>query len=106
MKLHPKVITLLLSALMTSMIFADDRVREVVARGDAVSYDVLEKAVSEQFHGRMIHVDLERDDGKWYYEIRLLQDDGRIVEVELEAKSLTIIEIEGYQLETVLRRNQ
>lgn len=106
MKLQPQVITLLLSALLTSMTFAGDGVREVVARGDAVSYEVLEKAVSQQFYGRMIHVDLERENGRWYYEIRLLQDDGRIIEVELEAKSLTIIEVEGHQLETVLRRHR
>lgn len=106
MKLHQKVITLLLSVLLTPMTFAGGSVREVVARGDAVSYDVLEKTISQQFYGRMIHVELERENGRWYYEIRLLQDDGRIIEVELEAKSLTIIEIEGHQLETVLRRNQ
>ena len=106
MKLPPQVITLLLSVLLASVTFADDDVREVVARGDAVSYEVLEKTVSRQFYGRMIHVDLERENGRWYYEIRLLQDDGRIIEVELEAKSLTIIEIEGHQLETVLRRNR
>ena len=49
---------------------------------------------------------LEEENGRWYYETRLLQDDGRIIEVELEAKSLTIIEIEGHQLETVVRRKK
>ena len=105
MKLHQKVI-LLLSILLAPMTFAGDSVREVVARGDAMSYDALEKAVSQQFYGRMIRVELEEENGKWYYEIRLLQDDGRIIEVELEAKSLTIIEIEGHQLETVVRRKK
>ena len=104
MKLHQKVI-LLLSVLLTPMTFASDNVRDVVARGDAVSYDVLEKTVKSRFHGRMIRVDLEREDGIWFYEIRLLQDDGRIIEVELQAKDLTVIEIEGRQLETVIRRN-
>lgn len=105
MKLHQKVI-LLLSVLLAPMTFAGDSVREVVARGDAMSYDALEKAVRQQFHGRMIRVKLEEENGRWYYETRLLQDDGRIIEVELEAKSLTIIEIEGHQLETVVRRKK
>lgn len=105
MKLHQRAI-LLLSVLLTPMAFAGDSVREVVARGDAVSYEALEKAVRQQFYGRMIRVELDEKNGRWYYEIRLLQDDGRIIEVELEANNLTIIEVEGHQLETVIRRKQ
>lgn len=105
MKLHKKVI-LLLSLLLAPPGFAGDSVREVVARGDAVSYDVLEKAVKSQFYGRMIRVELDRDDGNWYYDIRLLQDDGRIIEVEMQAKNLTVLEVEGQQLETVIRRKR
>lgn len=105
MKLHQRAI-LLLSVLLAPVAYAGDSVREVVARGDAVSYEALEKAVGQQFYGRMIRVELERNDGRWYYEVRLLQDDGRIIEIELEANNLTVIEVEGHQLETVIRRKQ
>ncbi|USE38285.1 PepSY domain-containing protein [Endozoicomonas sp. SCSIO W0465] len=84
---------------------ADSKPLSVVKRGDAVSYQQLVDAISRQFHGRIVRVELEQDWLNWYYELRLLQDDGRIIEVELEAKTLRIIEVEGANLETVVRQN-
>lgn len=52
---------------------------DVVKRGDGASYQELIDVISRQFHGRIIRVELERDWLHWYYELRLLLDDGRII---------------------------
>ncbi|CAM3543960.1 PepSY domain-containing protein [Parendozoicomonas haliclonae] len=79
------------------------KAREAVDKGDAVSYDVLESSIRQRFYGRIIRVEMEKDDGIWIYELRLLQDDGRVVEMELNARTLQVLEIEGRSLETVVK---
>ena len=81
----------------------DYEAREVVERGDAVAYSELAAAVSDQFLGRIIRVELDRDWGKWYYKLRLLEADGRIIKIKMNAKNLNVIRVEGKTLETVVK---
>ena len=104
MKLFRKALAPILLGLASVTLAGEPNVRDLVAKGEAVSYEVLEAAISRQFHGRIIRVELEREWSGWYYELRLLQDDGRVVEIELHAKTLIIKEIEGERLETVVKR--
>lgn len=37
--------------------------------------------------GQVLEVELERDDGRWIYEIKLLQAGGRLLKLKLDARS-------------------
>ena len=43
--------------------------------------------VERRYVGRIMKVELDREDGRWVYEFRLLPPDGRMFEVELFADS-------------------
>ena len=80
-----------------------DRAREAVERGDASSYAQLEEVITSQFKGRIIRVELDREWHEWVYKLRLLEDDGRVVKIEVNAKNLQIVEVEGRQLESIVK---
>jgi uncharacterized membrane protein YkoI len=52
----------------------------------------------------MIEAELEREDGLWVYEVKLLRPNGRVVEALFDARSGELLAIEGAALEEVLRR--
>ena len=78
-------------------------VRTLVAQGSIVRYEELTSYVQQHFYGRIIRTKLDQEENGWDYELRLLQDDGRIVELELDAKTLHLHDLEGEQLETVIK---
>ena len=73
-------------------------VRLAVDAGEIVELDrVLEQARS-RFPGRILKVELEGGDGVasgWIYEVKILQDDGTVIDVALDARTLEVLEVEG-----------
>jgi uncharacterized membrane protein YkoI len=47
-----------------------------------------------RFPGEVVKVELEREDGIWVYEIKILTASGRVRELEINAKTLAIIKVE------------
>ena len=47
--------------------------------------------VEQQYQGQVIKVEFERDDGRFVYEIRLLQSDGKVVKLEIDAGDGSLI---------------
>lgn len=45
-------------------------------------------------HGEVVKVELERDDDRFVYEIKVLADNGRVREIKLDAHTGALIEIE------------
>ena len=43
---------------------------------------------------RVVEVELERDDGRWLYELKLLTPEGVLVEMELDAATGALLEFE------------
>ena len=39
--------------------------------------------------GQVLELELERDDGRWIYEVKLLQADGQLLKLELDAGTAT-----------------
>ena len=79
-----------------------DKAREAVERGGVATYAELEQVISRQFKGRIIRVELDKDWSEWLYKLRLLEDDGRIIKIEVNAKDLQVIEMEGRKLENIV----
>jgi len=49
--------------------------------------------------GRFVEMELDEDDGRWIYEIKLLGPDGDVAELEYDAASLALLEAEGQRLD-------
>jgi uncharacterized membrane protein YkoI len=44
--------------------------------------------------GEVVKIELDREDGIWVYEIKILTASGRLRELEINAKTLAIIKVE------------
>ena len=55
--------------------------------------DVLAVA-REKLPGEVIKVELDRDDGVWVYEIKVLTESGKRREIEINAQTLAVIKID------------
>jgi len=81
---------------------ADDaaRAREAVREGRYVPLASLLDWIEARYHGRVIEVELEEDDGEPpTYEIEWLTPQGRVVEFEFDARTGELLEREGRGLE-------
>ncbi len=49
--------------------------------------------VEQQYQGQVIKVEFEREDGIFIYEIRLLQADGKVAKLEIDARDGRLIKM-------------
>jgi uncharacterized membrane protein YkoI len=79
------------------------------ARADDVGPDVAKRLLSEgrirplediveaaraKVPGQMLEVELEIEDGVYVYDVKVLQPNGRVVEVEADAKTGAVLKVE------------
>jgi uncharacterized membrane protein YkoI len=64
-----------------------ERARAAVRSGEAMPLPALLERVQRTHPGQVLRVELERDDGRWIYELRVLQADGRLLKLEVDARS-------------------
>lgn len=64
-----------------------DRARRAVQAGEILPLQTLLQRVQAAHPGQVLELELERDDGRWTYEIRLLQPDGRLVRLVVDART-------------------
>lgn len=90
--------TLLLALLMcTSTLHADDDheiARRAVERGELLPLATILEAIERDYPGRVLEVDLDREDGRYVYEIEVLQKDGRVIELTYDGKTGKLLETE------------
>lgn len=61
------------------------RARDAVRRGEILSLAALLERVQLAPGERLLEAELERDDGRWIYELELISAEGEVREVELDA---------------------
>lgn len=61
------------------------RAREAVRRGEILSLAVLLDRLKLAPGERLLEAELERDDGRWIYELELISADGEVREIEVDA---------------------
>ena len=61
--------------------------------GEVLPLPVVLERLQRDYPGRVLEVDLEREDGRWIYEIRLVQADGRLLKLEVDAATARILEL-------------
>ena len=76
----------------------DEAAKAALARGDARPVEELLQRVESNFAGRVLKIELEREDegeAPWVYEVKLLTSDGDVLELEYDAATLELIALEG-----------
>lgn len=63
--------------------------RDAVRAGEVMPFDALRERLRRSHPGEVLELELEREreHGRWLYEVKLLQSDGRIVKLEVDARS-------------------
>ena len=84
--LLPALLALPLSAVARSE--ADqDRARAALQAGEILPLNTILTRLAQTQPGQVLEVELERKDGRWLYEIKLLQPGGGLRKLELDARS-------------------
>jgi len=88
----------LILALLAAPALADrddhDRARRALEAGEILPLSYILKVAEAVRPGRVIEVELERDDGRWIYELELVTPQGRLYEMEIDAGTAIVLEIE------------
>ena len=81
----------LLLALPVAPARADDKDHELARRalqaGEVLPLRTLLERLAATHPGEVLEVELERDDGRWIYELKLLQPGGELRKLKLDARS-------------------
>ncbi len=89
---HVTVISALLWAVLLMPTLAGagehdhDRARRAVQAGEVLPLQELLARLARRQPGQVMEVELEREAGRWVYEIKLLKPDGRLIKLQLDAR--------------------
>lgn len=84
-----------LALLLAAPALADDdhdRAREALARGEILPLSRILAVVEQEVGGRIIEIDLDRDDGRYVYDVEAVSRDGRLVELTIDAATGAILD--------------
>ncbi|MFK7943782.1 MAG: PepSY domain-containing protein [Paracoccaceae bacterium] len=88
----------LLLSLISAPTLADrddhDRARRALEAGEVLPLSDILTAATAVRPGRVIEIELERDDWRWIYELELVSPDGRLYEMEIDAATGIVLEVE------------
>ncbi|MEO8124488.1 MAG: PepSY domain-containing protein [Burkholderiales bacterium] len=70
-----------------------DRVRAAVEAGEILPLPALLEQLQRSHPGQVLELELEKEDGRWIYEVKLLQADGRLLKLELDARSAQVLKL-------------
>ncbi|MBL8399106.1 MAG: hypothetical protein JNL84_13350 [Candidatus Accumulibacter sp.] len=72
-----------------------DRARQALEAGEVLPLPRILQAVGRDHPGQVIGVELERHRERWIYEIKMLQNDGRLLKLKVDAREATILAVKG-----------
>jgi len=72
-----------------------DTARQLQQQGDILSLEQIIELAVEVKQGQILETDLERDDGRYVYELEILDSRGQVWEIELDAQTGELIELEN-----------
>jgi uncharacterized membrane protein YkoI len=96
------VLLLLLSSLLLAPADAradgrrdHERARAALAAGEIRPLADLLAEVERRYAGRVVETELDREDGRWVYEVKILPPSGRIFELHLDAATGALLRSRG-----------
>jgi uncharacterized membrane protein YkoI len=72
-----------------------ERARAALAAGEIRPLAEILAEIERRYIGRVIEVDLDREDGRWVYELKLLPPSGRVFELEVDAATAAVLRSKG-----------
>lgn len=72
-----------------------DRARAAVAAGEVMPLQAVLARLRTRHPGEVLEVELEQDHGRWRYEIKLLQPDGALRKLKLDARTGELLQRPG-----------
>ena len=71
-----------------------DRARRAVDRGEARPIAELLEKLKTQVPGEVVGVEFEKEQGQWVYEFKIIDNNGRLLEIYVDAQSGEVLSIE------------
>ena len=72
-----------------------ERARRALEAGEVMPLRAVLAHLEQDYPGEVIEVELEREDGAWVYEIKLIRTGGDVLELELDARDGALRRIRG-----------
>ena len=70
-----------------------DRARAALRAGEVLPLQVVLQRVQVEYPGRVLGIKLEREDGRWIYEVKLLDPSGQLNKLELNAATGAVLRL-------------
>ena len=74
--------------------FSRSVIRRLVKEGKILSLEVILVRYPDKEYGRLLDLEVETEHGKIIYELEFLRDDGRVLEIEVDASNGLVLERE------------
>jgi len=71
-----------------------DRARAALQAGQVLSLKTVLPGLKKKYPGQVLEVELEQENGRWIYEVKLLQTGGQLLKLELDASSGALLKHE------------
>lgn len=68
-----------------------DRARQALEAGEVLPLRAIIERVERSYPGQVLEVELERDGGRWIYEIKTLRSGGMLVKLKVDARDGSIL---------------
>lgn len=72
-----------------------DRARGAVERGDILPLESVLRALGPSIDGEIVGIELEKEGGRWIYEIKVVDRRGHMREIAADARTAKVIKVEG-----------
>ena len=76
-----------------------DRARSAVESGAVLPLPALLEKLQRTHPGRVLELELERDDGQWIYEVKLLHANGQLLKIKLDAATGALLQVKQRRAE-------
>jgi uncharacterized membrane protein YkoI len=72
-----------------------ERARQAFREGKILPLRAVLDIVERDYPGQVVKVEFERDDGRYEYEIRVLQADGNMLKLDIDASDGRVLSVKG-----------
>jgi len=70
-----------------------ERARAAVQAGEVLPLGTLLERLQRTHPGQVLELELERDNGRWIYEVKLLQANGQLMKLDLDASTAQVLKL-------------